>query len=141
MATSQSDISPRQPTFVPSPVSISALSSPSSRTHRRPNTCDSRHTRKTMSTDLSTSHNGSENNQKMSHLETLVHARQTGYSAAEDMQHFLRHEPREKRHSPDKKSKSKSTGSGSKRSRKGIERVDCFVEPDGHQVIISPGYF
>lgn len=79
-----------------------------------------------------------------------MHAKQTGYNTACDLQHFLKFEPREKKfdrtpkqqqQKQSQKGVKKSTSGAGSRKRSRIERVECYIEPDGTEVVINPGFY
>lgn len=64
----------------------------------------------------------------------MVRVKQTGFSTANELYFFLKNEPRDKPYrQPQQKM---TTGSGSKRARNGAF-VDCYVEPEGDEIVIN----
>lgn len=73
-------------------------------------------------------------------VETLIHAKQTAYNTALEMQHFLKYAPREKMldRAPEQQRQQRimfMSGGASKE----WSRVECDIVPDGPEVVINRG--
>lgn len=82
-------------------------------------------------------------------METIVRATQDNYATTDDLQLFLRVAPRERRqYQPSSnlfaingsagRSGGGGGGGGSRRRANNDALVDCYVVPDGEQVVIHP---